>query len=557
MYYIPIPMIEDEIFDFWKFFAGIGLFLWGMHQLETAIKELGGKSFRHLLQRFTDAAWKGILVGTLITAILQSSSLVTLMVLAFLGAGVINLKNAIGVILGANLGTTVTAWIVATLGFKMSIAAFSMPFLGIGSLLFLFASNRPFLRNLGVFSVGFGLLFLGLDFMKTSIEAVSDQIDLSEFHDYGLWIYLIIGIVITALIQSSSAMVVIILSTMSAGMIGLTEGAVLVIGANIGTTITVGIGSLNGPADKKRLALAHFLFNVITGLLIFSFIRPLIDITIFIFSISDPLMELVLLNTIINLIGIVIFFPFIPKLEKWLKKRFSKFEPQGVSIYTKKVSPKVPEAAIAALEKDIQLALEKTIEFMINVWNVGEADKENVSIWRKILQQPYDLAAQYKDIKNLEDELTKYHLLVQEENLSTLEAQKLTSLMLALRTMVYGAKDLKDVMHNIQDMEDEEDMLVREYYDELKSFSFDFLNKIREYILQEDFSEEVPDWIGENGKSYKKFISELYQKIKAKPMEFPVSTLTNVIKQVVSGLDNLGSAVIHWKHLKKDVIDII
>ncbi|SMD44307.1 phosphate:Na+ symporter [Aquiflexum balticum DSM 16537] len=550
-------MIQDDIFDFWKFLAGIGLFLWGMYQLETAIKELGGKSFRHLLQRFTDTAWKGILVGTLITAILQSSSLVTLMVLAFLGAGVINLKNAIGVILGANLGTTVTAWIVATLGFKMSVAAFSMPFLGLGSLLFLFASGRPLLRNIGAFSVGFGLLFLGLDFMKTAIEAVADQIDLSEFHEYGLWIYLIIGIVITALIQSSSAMVVIILSTMSAGMIELTEGAVLVIGANIGTTVTVGIGSLNGSADKKRLALAHFLFNVITGLLIFSFIRPLIDITMSIFSISDPLMELVLLNTIINLVGIVLFFPFIPKLEKWLKKRFSKFEPKGISVYTKNVSPKVPEAAIAALEKDIHLAFEKTIEFMINVWNVGESDNENVSFWRKILQQPHDLSGQYKEIKNLEDELTKYHLLVQEENLSIIEAQKLTSLMLALRTMVYGAKDLKDVMHNIQDMEDEEDILVREYYDELKAFTFDFLKKIKEYILREDFSDEVPDWIGENGKHYKKFISELYQKIKVKPMEFPVSTLTNVIKQVVSGLDNLGSAVIHWKHQKKDVIDMI
>jgi len=549
-------MIQDEIFDFWKFLAGIGLFLWGMHQLETAIKELGGKSFRHLLQRFTNTAWKGILIGTLITAILQSSSLVTLMVLAFLGAGVINLKNAIGVVLGANLGTTATAWIVVTFGFKLSVAAFSMPFLGLGSLLFLFSSNRPFLRNIGAFSVGFGLMFLGLDFMKTAIDAVADQIDLNEFHAYGPWIYLVLGIVITALIQSSSATIVIVLSAMSAGLIDLTEGAALIIGARIGTTVTVGIGSLNGAADKKRLALAHLLFNVISSLLVFVFLRPLLDLTTSVFSISDPLMELVLFNTIINIMGIIMFFPFIPKMEKWLKKRFAEYEPKGVSVYTKNVSPQVPEAAIAALEKDIHLAFEKTIEFMINVWNVGESEKENVSIWRKILQQPYDLMGQYKEIKSLEDELTKYHLLVQEENLSVLEAQKLTSLMLALRTMVYGAKDLKDVMHNISDMEDEEDRLVRGYYDELKSFTFDFLEKIRGYILQEKFPKDVPDWIGENGKEYKKLISGLYQKIKVKPMEFPVSTLTNVIKQVVSGLDNLGSAVIHWKHQKKDVIDI-
>lgn len=549
--------MQEDIFDFWKFLAGIGIFLWGMHQLEMAIKELGGKSFRNLLQKYTDKAWKGILIGALITAILQSSSLVTLMVLAFLGAGVLNLKNAIGVILGANLGTTVTAWIVAALGFKLSVADFAMPFLGLGSLLFLFASSRPTLRNLGAFSVGFGLLFLGLDFMKTSIEAVADQIDLSQFHSYGLWIYLLIGIVVTALIQSSSAMVVIILSTMNAGVIGLLEGAVLIIGSNIGTTITVGIGALNGSADKKRLALAHFLFNVITGVLVFIFIRPLVNYTMIIFSIKDPLMELVLLNTIINLIGILLFFPLIPKAEKWLKRRFLSDEPRGISIYIKNVSVQVPEAAISALEKDIQLAFEKTVSFMYNVWNHGVSENENISIWRRILLQPKDLMEQYKELKVLEDELTNYHIDLQEQNLSLEEAKRLTSLMLSLRTLVYAAKDLKDVMHNIQDLENEDDPLAVDFYNELRDYSFGFIAKLNDYIKLETFKEEEePAWIGENSKQYKKWIGSLYERIKISPSEFPVSTLTNVIKQVVSCLDNLGSSIIHWKFRKKDVIDI-
>jgi phosphate:Na+ symporter len=549
--------MQEEIFDFWKFLAGIGIFLWGMHQLEGAIKELGGKSFRNLLQRFTDSALKGILIGTLITAILQSSSLVTLMVLAFLGAGVLNLKNAIGVILGANLGTTVTAWIVATLGFKLSVADFAMPFLGLGSLLFLFTSSRPILRNIGAFSVGFGLLFLGLDFMKTSIEAVADQIDISEFHSYGLWIYLLIGIIVTALIQSSSAMVVIILSTMNAGLIELLEGAVLIIGSNIGTTITVGIGALNGSADKKRLALAHFLFNIITGILVFIFIRPLVDFTIMVFSIKDPLMELVLLNTIINLIGILLFFPFIPKAEKWLKKRFLSDEPKGVSIYIKNVSVKVPEAAISALEKDIQLAFEKTVSFMYNIWNYSASESENISIWRRILLQPKDLMDQYNELKLLEDELTSYHILLQEQHLSLEEAQRLTSLMLSLRTLIYAAKDLKDVMHNIQDMENEDDLLAVDFYNELRDYYFGFIDKLNDYIKLETLNlEQEPDWISENGRQYKKWIGSLYERIKITPSEFPVSTLTNVIKQVVSSLDNLGSSIIHWKLRKKDVIDL-
>jgi len=547
--------MEQEIFDFWKFLAGIGLFLWGMNQLEGSIKELAGKSFRNLLQKSTNTPWKGILIGALITAVLQSSSLVTLMVLAFLGAGVINLKNAIGVILGANLGTTVTAWIVATLGFKFSVAAFSMPFLGIGSLMFIFFSSRPMLKNLGAFTVGFGLLFLGLDFMKSAIEAVADQIDLSQFDKYGLWIYLVIGLIVTALIQSSSAMVVIILSAMTAGVIGLVEGAVLIIGANIGTTVTVGIGSLNGSADKKLLALAHFLFNMITGLLVFAFIRPLIDMTMAVFSIHDPLMELVLLNTLINLIGIVVFYPFINKLEDWLRHRFGEQQQTGIALYIGKVKPDVPEAAVAALEKDIHLAFELTTDFIFKIWEADAlGNRRDISIWKKLVQQPYDLLSQYKRIKQLEDELTAYHISLQEVNLDQASAQRATSLMLALRTMVYAAKDIKDVMHNIKEMQESEDNQVQELLEFLRSFTFNQMNKMKAFI---DHREELvrPDWIGQHDEVYQNTIAELYQKVRKQQPEVAISTLTNVIKQVVSSLDNLGNSLIHWRFMEKVVID--
>jgi phosphate:Na+ symporter len=542
----------EEIFDFWKFLAGIGIFLWGMNQLEMSIKAIGGKSLKKLLQKSTDTSVKGVLVGALITAILQSSSLVTLMVLAFLGAGVLNLRNSIGIILGANLGTTVTAWIVATLGFKLSVAEFSLPFLGIGSLLYLFTSTRPILRNIGLFGVGFGLLFMGLDFMKTSIEAVAEQVDLSMFHTYGLWVYLLIGIVVTALIQSSSAMVVIILSAMGAGVIELTEGAVLIIGANIGTTVTVGLGALKGSADKKRLALAHFLFNLITGLLIFAFIKPLVHFTMKFFSISDPLMELVLLNTMINLIGIFLFFPFIPAVERWLKHRFQGGATPGIFLFSRNVNPAVPEAAMQALEKDLQTAFDKTLDFIGGVW--GQEQKAQ-GVWKRIIGQPVDLLQQYKEIKELEDELTRYHILLQEENLTPDEANKLTSMMLALRTMVYAAKDIKDVLHNIRDIEDGEDPLALRISMEMKAYTFKFFDEMRSYLSGMEVGEEIPDWLSKNEHKYKQWISSIYSQIKQHHPDFPISTLTNVIKQVISCLDNIGSAVIHWKHMKKDVID--
>lgn len=548
-------MNQDD-FDFWKFFAGIGIFLWGIFQLETAIKEIGGNSLKHLMHRFTGSAWKGVLTGTFVTAILQSSSLVTLMVLAFLGAGVLNLKNALGVVLGANLGTTATAWIVATLGFKLSVEAFSLPFLGFGSFLFLFFKGRPYLKNFGAISIGFGLLFLGLDFMKTSIEEVTGGMDMDRFQGFGTWLYLIVGLVITAVMQSSSAAIVIVLSTMNAGMIGLTEGAAMVIGANIGTTVTLGIGSLGGTADKKRLAFSHFLFNVVTGILVFLFLNSVLRFTMTVFSVKDPLMELVLFNTFLNVIGIIIFYPFINPLEKFLKKLFKKDEPQGLSKYIKNVSTKVPSVALEALEKEILLAYDSTVNFILNVLENGELKENGMSIWRKILYQPMNLLEEYSRIKSLEDEITKYHILLQEEFLSEKEAQKLTSLMLALRTMVFAAKDIKDVMHNIRDMEDEEDRLVVALHGKIKAYVIAFIEKMEAYKKLDTIPENEPNWVNENSKQYKIWISELYEDLKSKNIEFPISTLNNVIKQVISGLDNLGSSVIHWKHQKKEVIDV-
>lgn len=548
--------MDQESFDFWKFLAGIGLFLWGMHQLENAIREMAGKAFRTWMQRFTNNTLSAILVGAAVTAVLQSSSLVTLMVLAFLGAGVFSLKNAIGVVLGANLGTTITAWIVATLGFKLSVEAFSTPFLGIGILLYLFFESRIMLRNLGLFLLGFGLLFLGLDFMKTSIEQIAYQVDLERVAQFGNWAFLVVGIVVTALIQSSSAMVVIILSAMSAGMIGLHQGAILIIGANIGTTVTVGIGSLGGSADKKRLALAHFVFNVLTGLVVFFFVDDLVRFTMRTFSVQDPLIELVLFNTMFNILGILVFFPFVAQYERWLRRWFVQSEPRGLTQFIKNVSPKLPDVALKALEKEIQVIFNRTINFIINVWDGGDASEDGMSIWRKILYKPVDLMDEYKQIKSLEDEVIRYQIALQEENLSEADATKLTALMLALRTMVYSAKDIKDVMHNIRDLEDEEDRAVIQVHHELRGYTMIFLDRLQAYVKLEEVPEVAPDWIGENAKQYKVWMADLYQELKIASIEYPISSLNNVIKQVISGLDNLGSAAIHWKLLKKDVIDI-
>jgi len=544
--------MENTNFDFWMFIAGLGMFLFGMRHLEDSLKALAGKSFKKLLQRFTNRNWKAILTGSAVTAILQSSTMVTLLALAFLGGGMIALKNAVGIVLGANLGTTFTAWIVATFGFKMDIADFSFPFLAVGILSYLFLHSRPFLKNFGGLLVGFGLLFLGLDYMKVAIEDVAGQIDIAAFAQYGLWTFVLISIIITALIQSSSAMIVIILSSLNAGFIDIYQAVAMVIGANIGTTSTLIFISLGGTADTKRLMLAHVIFNVVTGTIIFFFIRQLVYLAYFIFEVKDPLMELVLLNSLLNFIGILLFYPFLGLFEKFLNRMFISHVPEGESLYIKNISPQITDVALEALDKELMQVYGYTREFIKLSFGISEKEKNNESHWKKIFASAGNVLKKYEKLKILEDELTSYYAQLQTENLSAQESAQLTASMMGLRSFIYSAKDIKDVVHNI--------LFIRETGDPVGEGVIDRLGEILnmrmdeiDHILKDETPAEIAlTWQADNERSYNDLIDQVYSKINhLKKNEVPISTLTNVIQQTISSLDNLSSAVIYWK-LKRD-----
>ncbi|MDY7038957.1 MAG: Na/Pi symporter, partial [Thermodesulfobacteriota bacterium] len=215
------------------------------------IKSLSGKAFRGIIRLYTNGRFKAIGSGTLVTAILQSSSAVSLMVLAFVGAGVMNIENAIGVIMGSNIGTTFTAWIVATLGFKIKIEGFALPFVGIGGIGLIFFRNSNRLLYISRLLMGFGFLFLGLDYMKGSVESFPQRFDLSGVPDYGLWFYLAIGTIFTGLMQASAASIAIVLTVLNSHLITFEIGVAMVIAANVGTTITLLLGSMGGAQSKK------------------------------------------------------------------------------------------------------------------------------------------------------------------------------------------------------------------------------------------------------------------------------------------------------------------
>ena len=246
--------ISTGTLDLWSIVVSIGIFLLGMHLLEQGLQGIGSKTLKQFLQAQTNSPLKGVFTGTLVTAFLQSSSLVGLIVLAFVGAGMLEMRNALGVILGSNLGTTVTGWMLAVLGFKLDLARFYQPLVAIGAFLtvFLPAGRRPY--YLGNLVLGLGLLLMGLGTLITSLENLVPQVDTAILRGQGLLVYCLIGAVLTALVQSSSVVMMVVLSALHAGVISVTEAIPIAIGSNIGTTSTVLLGAVDGLVEKRRVA---------------------------------------------------------------------------------------------------------------------------------------------------------------------------------------------------------------------------------------------------------------------------------------------------------------
>jgi phosphate:Na+ symporter len=522
--------------------------------MESGLNEFSGKTFRNLLKRFTDTPVKGVVTGTLVTALLQSSSLVTLMVLAFLGAGVIQFSHAAGVILGANLGTTVTAWLVYSLGFKIDIASLSFPLIGFGALLFVLAARYYILKNLGSFLLGFGFLFFGIDLMKLSIESLAVNFDFSQYADWGLVIFALIGLFITAIIQSSSATLVILLSAINSGILGLDQAAAATVGANIGTTITVSLGALGGTSDKKRLASLHFLFNVVTGLIVLFFIPVIIQWISSLPIGKDPLLDLALFNTILNAFGVLLFLPFIKPITQWLKGRFlTKEKPH--TLYIQNVAVAVPDAAIQALEKEVEELFSKTKKFISMTIIEQDFIIGKQGLLEKIISRPIEYLGLYQSLKLIEDEITAYHLKLQKASINESEAKKLTSLMLSVRLMIFSAKDFKDIHHNIRELRNSSRNLPKQFLEELKVKLKERILEIDKLANTEHLESQLPIWMRQSELDSSQMIEKLFEEAKSHKSDVSFSNLTNVAREFSRGLYNLGAAVLHWRHPINEVID--
>lgn len=300
--------------------AGVAIFLFGMLYLEEGFRAFSGGLLERLLKYSTDRLWKAVSFGIVTTTIMQSSSLVSVITISFLSAGLIGLSSGIGIIFGANLGTTTGAWLVAGFGLKVDIAAYAMPMLAFGIIL-VFQKSKT-LKATGYALSGLGFLFLGIHYMKEGFEAFRDTVNLAEYAIsgfLGLVVFTLIGMVATVIMQSSHATLVLIITALAANQITYENAIALAIGANIGTTVTAIIGSMSANYQGKRLALAHLIFNAVTGAIAIVFIAQIIwmvdEVSDHIgIAADDYALKLAVFHTIFNVLGVVVMLPLVHRL---------------------------------------------------------------------------------------------------------------------------------------------------------------------------------------------------------------------------------------------------
>jgi phosphate:Na+ symporter len=345
--------------DFKEIAAGVAIFLFGMLSLEQGFNLFTGGTLEKILRKSTSSLWRSLGFGIVSTTIMQSSSLVSVITISFLSADLITLAAGIGIVFGANLGTTTGAWLVAGFGLKVKISAYAMPMLVFGVILILQRARA--MNGIGYILAGMGFLFLGIHHMKEGFEAFKETIDLAEFAVAGypgLFLFASIGIFATVVMQSSHATLVLIITALAAGQITYENALALAIGANIGTTITAILGSMSANEQGKRLAGAHLVFNVVTGVIAIAFIYQLIFVVDGVsravgIADDDYTLKLAVFHTIFNLIGIVVMLPFVNRLVIFFEA-FIKTQQQDIDEpkYLTDAAVEFPDTALQAVRQE-------------------------------------------------------------------------------------------------------------------------------------------------------------------------------------------------------------
>ncbi|MGB6223411.1 Na/Pi cotransporter family protein [Haloferula sp.] len=465
--------------DFKEIAAGVAIFLFGMLALEKGFRSLTGGMLESLLRKTTDKLWKSLSFGIVSTTLMQSSSLVSIIAISFLSAGLITLTAGVGIVFGANLGTTTGAWLVAGFGLKVNIAAYAMPMLAFGIIL-VFQKSRA-TKGFGMILGGLGFLFLGIHHMKEGFDAFRETIDLTRFavSGYpGVFLFALIGLLATVVMQSSHATLVLIITALAAKQITYENALALAIGANVGTTVTAILGAIGANVSGRRLAAAHLIFNLVTGLvaigLIYKLTHVVDEISVWLgIGKEDYTLKLAVFHSLFNALGILIMLPLIKPMVYFLEK----------GIRRKVRSAAQPRylhgAKFGLLDASIEAVRQETLHLYDNASDViakglglsleeilGDGDLEEI-VRRKRKPITIDIDESYNEnVKGLYGDIVEFISRLQTE-MTPEQSSELFSLRAAGHDIVEAIKGIKHLQKNLSHHVASSQGEIREEYEKL------------------------------------------------------------------------------------------
>ncbi|WP_201574829.1 Na/Pi cotransporter family protein [Psychrobacter sp. H8-1] len=477
--------------------AGVAIFLFGMLALEEGFRAFTGGLLEKILKKTTTGLWKSMSFGVVTTTLMQSSSLVSVITISFLSAGLISLASGIGIIFGANLGTTTGAWLVAGFGLKVDIAAYAMPMLVFGVILILQKSKH--LKGVGYILAGLGFLFLGIHYMKEGFELFRENIDLTAYAMTGLkglLLYTLIGIAATVIMQSSHATLVLIITALASQQITYDNALALAIGSNIGTTITAIIGAISAGVNGKRLAAAHLVFNVITGLVAIALISQLMLSVDWLserlkIAADNYTLKLAVFHTLFNLLGVILMVPFIGRLGDAITKLLpDKAYAVAEPMYLKDSALDIPELAVEAVHKEILNLGDyffgiicHGLSFRVKDIRSNTPIQEVIDSFEKPI--PVNLDEEYTNkIKGLYVEIVNYIGRINNENMSAAQSNEIFELRSAGRSMLAAIKSTKHLHKNLSRYLSDPNPYVRAEYNKIRYRLGTILRSLAE--IQED-----------------------------------------------------------------------
>ncbi|OSM01842.1 Na/Pi cotransporter family protein [Magnetofaba australis] len=481
--------------NFKEISAGVSIFLFGMLFLEEGFKAFTGGVLEKLLQRTTDRLWKSLGFGVITTTIMQSSSLVSVITISFMSAGLISLAAGIGIIFGANIGTTTGAWLVAGFGLKVKISAYAMPMLVFGVILVFQRSKK--LRGVGQVLAGLGFLFLGIHHMKEGFEAFRETINLAEFAMQGfagLLVYCAIGVAATVVMQSSHATLVLIITALSVNQITYENALALAIGANIGTTITAIIGAMSANYQGKRLAGAHLLFNVFTGLVAILFIAQFKDAVEWIsnhvgISADDYALKLAVFHTIFNAVGVALMSPLVGRLVTLLERVIKQPATERVEAqFLNEAVYEFPETYVESVRNEAMHLYDNASEMIAHGLSVHrhhmveddeEALEERLRASREVIE--FDLDAIYlAKVKTLHAAIIEFTSKAQQHEMPRDVVEQVYEVRRACALIVQCVKDVKHLRKNMMRYIVSSNDDIRNEYNEIRIQIMLLLKKINE-----------------------------------------------------------------------------